>query len=97
MIVVGALMGYTILFSFFVMNPLLAHSSKPVGVILSLAGFLFGWFAIIGISINVDQHRSLRPKVLNEGFLGGMKVLWIWLGCIALLVAAGLVLAILGH
>jgi hypothetical protein len=97
MIVVGALLGYTVLFSVFIMTPLLAHASKPVGFILTLAGFIFGWFAIIGISINVDQHRSLRGSVIKKGFFGGMGVLRIWLGFMAAMLAVGIVLALTGH
>ena len=97
MIVVGALLAYTILFSVFVMTPIMAHASKPVGFFLILGGFIFGWFAIIGISINVNQHRSLRGSVIKEGFLGGMSVLRFWLWFMGLLLAAALVLFLTGH
>jgi len=96
MIVAGALIGYTILFSL-LLNPIAATFGKPAVAMIALVGFIFGWFAIIGISINVDQRRSLRAKILKEGFLGGMQMLWIWIGFMALLLAAGVVLAISGH
>jgi len=97
MIVVGALLGYTVLFSFFIMTPLLAHASKPVAFILSLGGFIFGWFAIIGISINVDLHKSLKGSVIKHGFFSGMSALRFWLYFMGLLLAAGIVLALTGH
>jgi hypothetical protein len=96
MIVVGALLGYTVLFSVFIMKPIMAHASKPVGLILILGGFVFGWFSIIGISINIDHHRSLGGSVIKKGFFEGIGVLRIWLGFMAAMLAAGLVLALMG-
>jgi hypothetical protein len=97
MIVVGALLAFTVLYSMFVVVPITSHPATPLGFIVVLGGFIFGWFAIIGISVNVHTHGSLRGQVIKEGFLGGMKVLKFWLTCMGLLLAVAIVLALTGH
>ena len=96
MIVVAALLTFTVLYSIFVVVPITTHPATPLGFIVVLGGFIFGWFAIIGISVNVHTH-GLRRGVLKKGFLEGMGVLKFWLTCMGVLLAAGILLALTGH
>jgi hypothetical protein len=97
MIVVAALLGFTVLYSMFVVVPITTHhSATPLGFIVVLGGFIFGWFAIIGISVNVHIH-GFRGTVIKKGFLEGMGFLKFWLTCMGVLLAVGIVLALTGH